>query len=151
MNRPRRPSLSARTGPAQAPIKRQIAAPENQVTSANATPKNPNWCSLRVTTSGIHTAAASAKAVTARLVMTPVGINTRARTSPSSSHQAVNVHTPAVIVSESSTNTATPSPPSKRDRRAPWSAVDTMITASQVTPCQYTSIPLRRGRRQART
>jgi hypothetical protein len=32
----------------------QIAAPENQVTSASATPKNPNWLSLRVTTAGIQ-------------------------------------------------------------------------------------------------
>ena len=46
MRLPTHPVSSARTGPAHAPIKTQIAAPENQVTNARATPKKPNWASL---------------------------------------------------------------------------------------------------------
>ena len=43
--------------PAHAPMRTQIDAPENHVTSASATPKNPDWSSFRVTTLDIQTAA----------------------------------------------------------------------------------------------
>ena len=60
MSVPTRPVSSANTGPAHAPTRMQIAAPENQVTNASATPKKPNWASLSVTTSGIQIVAEAA-------------------------------------------------------------------------------------------
>jgi hypothetical protein len=42
MSMPTRPGSSAKTDPAHAPTKTQIAAPENHVTKARATPKKPN-------------------------------------------------------------------------------------------------------------
>ena len=38
-------------------MRMQMAAPENQLTRASATPKSPNWASLLVTVSGIQTEA----------------------------------------------------------------------------------------------
>jgi hypothetical protein len=43
MNLPTRPVSVENTEPAQAPTRTQIAAPENQVTRASATPKYPSW------------------------------------------------------------------------------------------------------------
>ena len=60
MNAPTRPLSAAKTAPAHAPTRTQIAAPENHVTSASATPKKPNWFSFRVTTFGIQIVADSA-------------------------------------------------------------------------------------------
>ena len=60
MSEPTGPVSSARTGPAHAPTRMQMAAPENQVTRASATPKKPNCFWLLVTTCGIHTVAARA-------------------------------------------------------------------------------------------
>ena len=77
MSVPTRPASSAKTGPAHAPIKTQIAAPENQVTSARATPKKPNWASFLVTTSGIQIVADTANPAIAMPVITPVGSSTR--------------------------------------------------------------------------
>ena len=51
----------------------QIAAPENHVTNARATPKKPNWASLLVTTSGIQIVAEAAYTAIATPVITPVG------------------------------------------------------------------------------
>ena len=42
MNVPAGPVSVANTDPAHAPTRMQIAAPENHVTRASATPKNPN-------------------------------------------------------------------------------------------------------------
>ena len=50
-----------------------MAAPENHVTKARATPKTPNWSSLLVTTSGIQIVAEAAYAAVATPVITPVG------------------------------------------------------------------------------
>ena len=46
MSVPSRPVSSAKTTPAHAPIRTQIAAPENQVTKARAMPKTPNCAAL---------------------------------------------------------------------------------------------------------
>ena len=50
-----------------------MAAPENQVTKARATPKRPNWSSLLDTTSGIQIVADAANTAVATPVITPVG------------------------------------------------------------------------------
>ena len=73
MSVPTRPASSANTGPAHAPTKTQIAAPENQVTRARATPKKPNCASFFVTRSGIHIVADTANPAIATPVITPVG------------------------------------------------------------------------------
>src|SRR3954453_24022079 len=52
INSPTRPESPANVASAQAPINTHIDAPENQVTSARATPKKPNCDSFRVTTPG---------------------------------------------------------------------------------------------------
>ena len=75
MNLPSDPGSSANTAPAHAPTRMAMAAPENQVTSASATPKKPNCSSLRVTTFGIQMVADTAKPAIATLVMTPEGIS----------------------------------------------------------------------------
>ena len=60
--RARRSVRGPRRGPtpAQAPTRMQMAAPENHVTKARATPKTPNCASLLVTTSGIQIVADAA-------------------------------------------------------------------------------------------
>ena len=76
-----------------------MAAPENHVTNARATPKSPNWASLLATTSGIQIVADAANTAVAMPVITPVGQRTRARTSPSRRNQALNHQTPDVTAS----------------------------------------------------
>ena len=78
MSVPTRPVSSAKTGPAHAPIKTQIAAPENQVTNARATPKSRTGLGSRVTTPGIQTVADAAYPAVTMPVITPVAEHPRA-------------------------------------------------------------------------
>src|SRR4029453_10446696 len=141
MSVPTRPVSSAKTGPAHAPIKMQIAAPENQLTNARATPKTPNWASLPVTTPGIQMLADAAYPIIAMPVITPVGTSPRARTSPSSRNHAVNHHSPAVTTSDTMAKRANPSPPPRAPRRPPSRASPTNTTSSQTAPRQYAPTP----------
>ncbi len=127
---------SAKTGPAQAPTRIQIAAPENHVTSARATPKKPNCASFLATTSGIQTEADSAYPAIAIPVITPVGTNTRTRTLPSRSNHAVNHQSPALTARATIAHTMMPAPSPAASRKAPSSAEDASTTTSQVAPRQ---------------
>ena len=134
MNVPSGPVSSASTAPAQAPIRMAIAAPENHVTSTSATPKNPNWASLRVTTLGIQIVADKAKPAIATLVMTPEGMSTRHRTSPRRRNHAVNHHRENVVASETTANNAMPGPLPRSPRNTPRNAMHTSTTMSHAGP-----------------
>ena len=151
MSLPKDPVSSANTGPTHAPIRTQIAAPENQVTKARAMPKTPNWASLLVTTEGIQTWAESAYPPRAMPVITPVGTRTRIRTSPCRRNHAVNHHSPEVTARPTMTSRPDPSPSSKTPRRAPRIASVASIASSQTAPRPYAPAPAREGgRRHAR-